>query len=402
MGSLAGPAGCGAGPHDWKAPLFDLVLKGGRVVDPATGTDRAADVAFAAGRVAAVDAGIAPERGRQVVDVAGRIVTPGLIDLHTHVYWGGTSLGVDADKLARRSGTTTFVDAGSAGAGNVAGFRHHVIERSRVRILAYLNISFAGIFAFSKNVMVGENLDIRLCNPREAVAAARDHAGHIVGMKVRIGAATSGSNAAGPFNAALDAADKLQLPLMTHLDFPGPGRHEVIAHLRRGDVLTHCFKPFPNAPIHGDRTIRADMLAARQRGVVFDIGHGLGSLAFETATAMLEQGFLPDVISSDVHTLCVHGPAFDLLACLSKFLALGMRLEDVIRAATVHPAKAIDRTDLGSLAVGAVGDAAVLELRPGRHVHTDSLGETLTADERLVCAGIVTGGDWWPSEETAR
>ena len=165
--------------------MFDLVLKGGRVVDPSQNLDRVADVAFAGGRIAAVDDGIESHRTRETVDVAGRIVTPGLIDLHTHVYWGGTSLGVDADSIARRSGTTTFIDAGSAGPGNFPGFRHHVIERSRVRILAYLNISFAGIFAFSKDVMIGENLDIRLCNPRVAVAAARKHEGFIVGMKVR-------------------------------------------------------------------------------------------------------------------------------------------------------------------------------------------------------------------------
>lgn len=303
--------------------------------------------------------------------------------------------------MAARSGTTTFVDAGSAGAGNFLGFRRHVMERSRARILAYLNISFAGIFAFSENVMVGENLDIRLCNAREAVAAAREHREHIVGMKVRIGLQTSGPNGAYPFNAALDAADKLQLPLMTHLDMPGPGRHEVIDHMRQGDVLTHCFKPFPNAPIHGDGTIKADMHAARKRGVVFDIGHGMGSLSFETATAMLEHGFLPDVISSDVHSLCVCGPAHDLLRCLSKFLALGMALEDVIRAATTHPARAIASTELGSLAPGAIGDAAVLELRSGRFTHVDSMGETITADSQLFCDGIVTGGSWWPNEEVA-
>lgn len=382
--------------------MFDLIVKGGRVLDPGQNLDRRADVAFAGGKVAAVDAEIPGERAKDVVVATGSIVTPGLIDLHSHVYWGGTSLGVDADKIARRSGTTTFVDAGSAGAGNFAGFRHHVIERSRVRILAYLNISFAGIFAFSRNVMVGECSDIRLCDPRETVAAAREHLEHIVGVKVRCGRVAGGMSGAGPFNAALDAADRLQLPLMTHLDHPPPARHEVIGHLRRGDVLTHCFKPFPNCPIHGDRTIRADMLAAREHGVVFDIGHGMGSLAFETATAMLEQGFLPDVISSDVHTLCVDGPAFDLLACLSKFLALGMTLEQVIRTATRQPARAIGRSDLGSLAPGAVGDAAVLELRPGRCTHTDSLGETITATERLHCLGIVTGGAWWPNEEAAR
>ncbi len=382
--------------------MFDLILKGGRVVDPGRSVDRRADLAFAKGRVAALDDDIPADLGREVVDVAGLLVTPGLIDLHTHVYWGGTSLGVDADRLARRGGTTTFVDAGSAGPGNFPGFRHHVIERSRVRILAYMNISFAGIFGFSRNVMVGENIDIRLCNPREVVAVARDHLDHLVGVKVRVGQATSGGNGAGPFNAALDAADRLHLPLMTHLDQPPPARHEIVQHLRRGDVLTHCFKPFPNAPIDGHRQIRADMLAARERGVVFDIGHGMGSLAFETASAMLEQGFLPDTISSDVHTLCVDGPAFDLLATLSKFLALGMRLEDVIRAATTRPAAAIGRDDLGSLAPGAIGDATVLERRAGRHVHTDSLGETITADEHLVSAGIVTGGSWWPSGETSQ
>jgi len=379
--------------------VFDLVLKGGRVIDPSQNLDRVADVAFAGGRIAAVDDGIESHRAREMVDVAGRIVTPGLIDLHTHVYWGGTSLGVDADSIARRSGTTTFIDAGSAGPGNFPGFRHHVIERSRVRILAYLNISFAGIFAFSKEVMIGENLDVRLCNPRVAVVAAREHEKLIVGMKVRVGQNTSGGNGAGPFHAALEAADKLQLPLMTHLDFPPPARHEVVDCLRRGDVLTHCFKPFPNAPIHGDRTIRADVHAARNRGVVFDIGHGLGSLSFESATAMLEQGFLPDVLSSDVHTLCVDGPAYDLLHTMSKFIALGMSLTDAVRAATQQPAAAVDRSDLGTLAVGAVADASVLETRTGRFTYHDCVGETIEGDQTLACHGIVTGGSWWPNTE---
>lgn len=381
--------------------MFELILKGGRVVDPTRNFDQAADVAFVQGRVAAVEPEIPAARATSVVDVTGRIVTPGLIDLHTHVYWGGTSLGVDADAIARRSGTTTFVDAGSAGPGNFLGFRKHVMERARTRILAYLNISFAGIYGFSKNVMVGENTDIRLCDPREVVACAKDHLDRLVGVKVRVGRIASGANGAGPFNAALEAADKLQMPLMSHLDYPPPARHEVVPHLRRGDVLTHCFKPFPNAPVDGRGRVRPDVLAARERGVIFDIGHGMGSLAFETASAMLEQSFLPDVISSDVHALCVDGPAYDLLATMSKFLALGMGLEDVIRTTTKEPAKAIDRSDLGSLAVGAVGDASVLELRRGHYTHVDSVGEQLTASEHLFCDGVVIGGAWWPSERVA-
>jgi dihydroorotase len=381
--------------------LFELVLKGGRVVDPSRNFDQVADVAFAKGRVAVIEPDIPASQAKSAVDVAGRIVTPGLIDLHTHVYWGGTSLGVDADTIATRSGTTTFIDAGSAGPGNFLGFRKHVMERSRTRILAYLNISFPGIFGFSRNVMVGENVDIRLCDPREVVACARDHLDCLVGVKVRVGRIASGASGAGPFNAALDAAERLNMPLMTHLDFPPPGRHEVVPYLRPGDVLTHCFKPFPNAPIDGGRHIKADMLAARERGVIFDIGHGMGSLSFETASAMLEQGFLPDVISSDVHALCVDGPAYDLLVTMSKFLALGMRLEDVIRTATSEPAKAIGRSDLGTLAIDAVGDASVLELRPGRYEHVDSIGEHLSASEHLFCDGIVVGGAWWPNERSA-
>ncbi|WP_292152852.1 amidohydrolase family protein, partial [Mesorhizobium sp.] len=146
---------------------FDLLIKGGRVIDPASGLDAPRDIAVADGRIAAIEAAIDSETAGEVVDASGCIVTPGLVDLHSHVYWGGTSLGVDADRLAAKSGTTTFIDAGSAGAGNFLGFRRHVIERSKVRILAYVNISFAGIFGFAETVSVGECSDLRLCEPRE-------------------------------------------------------------------------------------------------------------------------------------------------------------------------------------------------------------------------------------------
>jgi dihydroorotase len=379
----------------------DLVIKGARVIDPSQGLDRVADVVLDGGKVAAIEADVSIEQAREVVDGSGRIVVPGLIDLHTHVYWGGTSLGVDADALARRSGTTTFVDAGSAGAANFLGFRKHVIERSRARILAYLNVSFAGIFAFSRNVMVGENVDIRLCDAREALACAREHLDLLVGMKVRVGRVASGSNGAGPFLIALEVADNLQRPLMAHLDFPPPSRLEVVMRLRRGDVLTHCFRPFPNAPIRLDGPIYEEIEAARERGVIFDIGHGQGSFGFATARAMLRAGFLPDVISSDVHALCIDGPAFDLLVTMSKFLCLGVPLGEVVRAATVAPALAIGRPELGSLRPGSPGDVALLELREGAFDYVDVLGEQITGDRRLVCHGIAIGGSWWPAEEAA-
>src|SRR5262249_17788638 len=159
--------------------MNDLVLKGGRIVDPSQGLDEISDIAFAGGKIAAIDNGLS---GKDERDVAGKIITPGLIDLHTHVYWGGTSLGVEAELVARSGGVTTFIDAGSAGPGNFHGFRRHVIEHSPVRILPYLNVAFPGIFAFSKSVMVGENADMRLIDAREAVRVAREHKDLILGI----------------------------------------------------------------------------------------------------------------------------------------------------------------------------------------------------------------------------
>ena len=377
--------------------MFDLVVTGGRVLDPGSGIDRIADVAFADGKVAAVGDALPTGAARQRIDATGRIVVPGLIDLHTHVYWGGTSLGVDADAIARRSGTTTFVDAGSAGAGNFIGFRRHVIERSTVRILAYLNVSFAGIFAFSNNVMVGECDDLRLCDPREAAAAAREHLDLVVGIKVRVGRFAGGASGVAPLDIAIDVADRLRLPVMAPLDHPPPSRHEVLGRLRPRDVLTHCFRGFPNAPIDGERNIVAEIRQARARGVVFDIGHGKGSLSFATSAAMLDQGFLPDVISSDIHSLSVDGPAFDNLVTLSKFVCLGVPLPEVIGMATVAPARALGRGDLGSLRVGAVGDAAILELADGTFSYVDAEGVTLLGKQRLLSHGIVVGGRWLPN-----
>jgi len=374
--------------------LYDMILKGGRVIDPSQDIDATLDVAFRDGKVAELAAGIPAAKAKATVDVAGRMVTPGLIDLHTHVYWGGTSLGVDADMIARRSGTTTFVDAGSAGAGNFKGFRKHVIEPSLPRILAYINISYAGIYAFSKNVMVGECGDMRLINPHECLAEARENLDIIVGVKARIGAKAGGNSGLAPLVLAIEVADALGLPVMAHIDMPPPSQRDVLNILRPGDVLTHCFRPFPLAPIRADRSIREEVLAARERGVIFDIGHGYGGFSFNSCRAMMEQGIMADAISSDVHTLCVDGPAHDLLAVMSKFLAIGMPLKEVIRAATSNVASAIRRPELGTFRIGAAGDATVLEMRHGYIEHKDVVGEVIRSEEQLGYAGMVIGGTW--------
>jgi dihydroorotase len=372
--------------------MNDLVLKNGRVIDPSQGLDRVTDIAFAGGKVAAIGDGLS---GTDTRDVTGKIVSPGLIDLHTHVYWGGTSLGVEAELLARTGGVTTFIDAGSAGPGNFHGFRKHVIEPSPVRILPYLNISFPGIFAFSKTVMVGENADMRLLDPREAVRIAREHEDLVLGIKVRVGKSASGDSGIMPMDIALDVAEECGLPIMAHLDAPPPSRHEVMSRLRPGDILTHCFRPFPNAPVRADGKVRDEIIAARARGVIFDIGHGGGSFGFGTTRAMLAAGFLPDVISSDVHVISIEGPAYDLLTTMSKFLCLGVDLPTVLKLATVNAAAAIKRPDLGTLAVGSIGEATVIDQVGGKFDYADSIGERMMGDKRLLSAGVVLAGKWW-------
>jgi dihydroorotase len=232
--------------------MTDLILRGGRVIDPASGRDETADIAFGDGKVTEIGRDL-PASGAEIIDMRGLLVVPGLIDLHTHVYWGGTSLGVEAVEVARQSGTTTFVDAGSAGPGTFHGFRRHVIELSPLRIIPYLNVSFPGIFAVSAAVTVGECADLRLLDPRECVRVIRANRDLIAGVKVRVGRNAGGASGVAPLDIALEVAEETGLPVMAHLDNPPPSRLEVLARLRRGDVLTHCFRPFPNAPVKGSR-----------------------------------------------------------------------------------------------------------------------------------------------------
>ena len=374
---------------------YDLILRRGHVIDPSQKLDAVTDLAFSGGKVAQIGPGLKADAETDVHDLSGFIVTPGLIDLHTHVYWGGTSLGIDAEDFCRRSGVTTAVDAGSAGPGNFAGFRKHLIERSQVRILAYLHISFAGIYAFSPRVMVGESEEIRLMAPIDAMEVANANRDLIVGIKVRVGARASGRSGTLPLDIALQVADEVGMPVMAHIDDPPPTYEEVLARLRPGDTLTHAFRPYPNAPVTAQGTIKQAVNEARRRGVLFDIGHGKGSFAFKTARAMLANGFFPDTISSDVHALCINGPAFDQVTTMSKFLCLGMPLANVIAASTANAAFALRRPELGSLKPGSAGDATILSVRNGRFDYVDVVGEHVTGEHNIASEGVVIAGRWW-------
>ena len=380
--------------------MHDLILKGARVIDPSQKHDGILDVAFTNGKVSGFGKDL--KGAAEIRDVSDYIVTPGLIDMHTHVYWGGTSLGIDADDFCRLSGVTTSVDTGSAGPGNWAGFRKHVIEHSQARILAYLHVSHAGIYGFDHRVMVGESTDIRMMNPVDCAEVADKNRDLIVGIKVRVGLHSSGTSGTTPLNIALQVADEVGMPLMCHIDHPPPSYEEVIGMLRPGDVLTHAFRPFPNSAATAQGTVKPAVLAARKRGVLFDIGHGKGSFAFKTARAMLANGFLPDTISSDVHKLCIDGPAFDQVTTMSKFLCLGMSLFEVVKASTENAGMMLKRPEYGSLKVGALGDATILSVKEGKFDYIDVVGEHLIGNQKIVSEGVVLKGKWWHPKRSSR
>jgi len=218
---------------------------------------------------------------------------------------------------------------------------------------------------------------------------------------VRVGRHSSGTSGIVPLEIALEVAEQAGMPLMVHIDHPPPSYEEVVARLRPGDILTHAFRPFPNSPATAQGTVKRVVLDARERGVLFDIGHGKGSFAFKTARAMLANGFPPDTISSDVHALCINGPAFDQVTTLSKFLCMGMPLADVVAASTVNAAMALRRPELGSLKPGSVGDATLISIREGQFDYVDVVGEHLTGDRKIIADGVVMGGRWWYPQQSA-
>lgn len=341
---------------------YDLIVKGGRVLDPSQGLDGVADVAVAAGRIAAVARELPASAGGEVLDARGLLVTPGLIDFHVHVYLGGVWNSVDANAMPA-SGVTTVVDAGSSGAGNFAGFRTYVIEPAVCRILAFLNISFAGIFGALGRVDVPEAGDVRLLNVGEAVAVARAYPEIIRGIKVRLGRHGSGALGLTALHMALEAAEILGLPVLAHIDDPPPRVLDVLAHLRPGDVLTHAFRRPPNSLLTRDSTVDHVVAAARERGVLLETGHGYLMFSVRVARELFRLGVAPDIIGTDLYRVSSVRPDLTLPQVLSKCLALGMSLAQVVRAATETPARVLGRAGrLGTLAPGAEGDITVLRI----------------------------------------
>ena len=382
-------------PVNGQAPEYNLLITGGHVVDPRNGIDGVMDVAIAEGKVALVAPEIARARAARVADATGLYVVPGLIDLHAHVFYGTEEdaylsngfTAVPPDSHSFRSGQTTLVDVGGAGWRNFPQFKAQVIDRSRTRVLSFLNIVGNGM----KGGPVEQNLadmDARLTAMR-----IRQFPDTIVGIKV---AHYSGPEW-DPVTRAVAAGREADVPVM--IDFGGhtpPLSLEdlLLKHLRPGDILTHTYAHVRGRiPIVDEQgQVRPYVLEARKRGIIFDVGHGGGSFLYRQAVPATKQGFYPDVISTDLHTGSMNGGMKDILNTMSKFLNLGMPLGDVIRSNTARAAEVITRPDLGHLGVGAEADLAVLNLRRGTFSFVDSSGAKAAGNQKLECELTVKGG----------
>ncbi|ROT33374.1 amidohydrolase/deacetylase family metallohydrolase [Micromonospora sp. HM5-17] len=358
-----------------RAARWDLLLTGGDLLDPGGGRRGPHDVAVRDGRIAAVAPRLPRDGAAEVVDLGGRLVTPGLVDLHTHVYAGATYWGIDPDPVAWRSGVTTWVDAGSAGAYSFPAFAA-AAAGYRVRVPALLNISTVGLVA-----RVGEARDLANCDVELAVATVRAYRDSIVGIKVRMDRHNIGTHGLTPLRRAVAAAEAADLPVMVHIGAAPPSIGELLPLLRPGDIITHCASGIAAGPAGFDPAAKD----AYQAGIVFDLGHGSGGFAFDVLEAQLAAGMPPHVVSTDLHARSLHGPVFDLPTTMAKALAVGMSLEQVVAAATIGPARALGLpAGVGTLAVGGPADLAVFTVEHGRFELSDVHGQRRTAPLRLV------------------
>ena len=371
---------------------YDLLIRGGKVIDPSQNLEAVRDVAIAGGKIARIEAQIPAGQARDVISAEGKIVTPGLVDLHTHVFPYVGPFGIEPDPYFVQRGTTTALDAGTSGAHSFAAFRKFVIERAATRIRVLLHVVSIGLVTGSTDNM-GELLDLRYCDPMLAVKAATENRDLIVGFKIRFSDSLTGPNDLEGMKRARVAADEAGLPLMIHVVGPYSPLGELLKHMKKGDVVTHTFNPRKPGILDDSGKLRPEVLEARARGVLFDVGHGAGSFAFEVMERALDQGFKPDTISTDLHAFNIQGPVYDLPTTLSKFLQLGFGLREVIEKSTISAARAFNfGAEIGTLEPGAEADVAIFELRGGEYTFTDVEKETRTGRQMLVPVTTVRAG----------
>ncbi|TVQ28708.1 MAG: amidohydrolase/deacetylase family metallohydrolase [Spirochaetaceae bacterium] len=370
----------------------DLVITGGRVVDPANGVDRVTDIAIQDGRIAAVGDDLPVGPAMKVVDARGLLVTPGLIDIHVHVYHTREpeGLSVIADHHSFRSGVTTVVDTGTAGANHFLHFKRTVIDQSKTRIFAFVNVVKSGMIGPFEH-------DPAEMDPEQAAGTVLAYPEICVGIK------TAHYWTHAPFDEAhtpwlsvdrgIESARLCRKPLMVDF-FPRPERpyDELLRKMSPGDIHTHVFaQQFPVLDERG-RPNRCYQ-EARERGIVFDLGHGAGSFWFRNAIPCFRQGFYPDSISTDIHKDSINGPVFSMVKTMSKMLAIGMSMEDVIEKSTAAPAREIGHPELGTLTVGSDADVALLRVDDGEFAYFDCAKVRVKAQQEIACAMTIRAGE---------
>jgi len=371
--------------------LYDLLLKGGHVVDAKNHRSAILDVAIKDGKIADVAAAIDPATSTKTLDVRGLYVTPGLVDIHVHVYastgeaksYAGDN-SVFPDGFTFRSGVTTVADAGSSGYKNFEDFKAHIIDRSKTRVLAFLNIVGAGM----RGAKYEDNLAEMEAQP--AAEMAKKYPGVIVGFKT---AHYQGPEWT-PVEHAVAAGTMASIPIMVDFGTNHPERPiDVLLtqKLRPGDIYTHCYSGL-RGELDADGKVNRGMIEGRQRGVIFDVGHGAGSFAWKVAVPAIEQGFLPDSISTDLHITSMNAGMKDMLNVMSKFLALGLSVDDVIAKSTWNPAREIHHEELGHLSTGAIADLAVLRLQNGDFGFVDMSGIRMDGKQKFICEMTVQNG----------
>ena len=403
--ALATAAGSPVGAQATMGPAdkFDLVIKGGEVIDPSQSLRAKRDVGIRFGKIEVLDGNIPAERANRLLDASGKLVTPGLIDLHAHVYPYGSAIGIPADELVAHQGTTTCVSAGDAGANNFAAFRRYIAAQSRTRLYAFVHIANTGLTPFP----VAELYNIDFAQVDACAKTVAENADMALGVKVRMSENVIAKHGTEPLRRAILACERAGTGAKIMCHIGGVETAELMSQildlLRPGDVLTHAYSGTPNLAgqftnIVQDGRLLPAALAAKQRGVIFDVGHGGGSFDYTVCEAAIQQGCPPDTISSDVHVVSANTPGMPYLTwVMSKFLGLGFTLEQVIAMATAAPSKVINRAPkLGTLQVGAPADVSVLELIEGEVSFVDTRNNRRNGQAHLrpvhtVAAGVPFG-----------
>ena len=370
---------------------YDLLIKQGHLFDPESGlVDVPLDIGISGDRIAKVAEEIFEEEAATVVDASDVCVSPGWIDLHVHVWDGVADLAIPGDPNCVGKGVTTAFDAGSAGADTYPGFQKYVIDVSATRIKAFLHVSSQG--QLTKNI--GELTDLRYADVDRAIQMCEAHKEDIVGIKIRMSRNIVGENGKEGLKRAREVCEATGLPLMLHPNASPLSLADMLDEMRAGDVMTHCFHKSDTGVIDTDGKVRPEAVkAVEEDGILFDVGHGAGSFALEVAEAALAQGLLPGTISSDLHKYNVNGPVYSLALTMSKFLHLGLSLEDVIRKVTCAPAAAMGMLDeIGVVREGTCADLSLFRVLEETVELRDAIGGTRTGERSIEHVSTIRGG----------